>query len=262
MTEYARHCPESIRPDWHVSDNIIGLVTTRGEQRTGDPFASFNLALHVGDHPDRVAANREQLRNMVPGLQAIQWLQQVHGSNVISMTAGTAVQESVADAVYLRTPGYAGAVLTADCLPVFLASSSGDEAAVAHAGWRGLAAGILENTVQRFTADPAHISAWLGPAIGPCHFEVGEDVRNAFLEWARQSPAVAEQVESSFMVASSAGKWMADLYELAKLRLRAAGISQISGGGLCTVCDRDRFYSYRRDRVAGRMASLICIKPC
>jgi polyphenol oxidase len=253
--------PKCIWPDWDVPGNITALVTTRGGKSGHEPYDSFNLALHVGDDPERVAGNRTRLKMLVPGLTAIQWVNQTHGTGVVTAVKIPALKEPEADAVYLNQPGVSAAILTADCLPVFIASCERAEAAIVHAGWRGLAGGIIENTIARFEAAPAQLVAWLGPAIGPCHFEVGEDVRSPFIAWGRRNSSFAAEVREAFSSTSNPGKWRADLYALARLRLRAAGILRVGGGHYCTVCDQERFYSYRRDGVTGRMASLIHIKP-
>lgn len=241
-----------IHVDWPAPEGVQCLVTTRGGGHSKSPYEGFNLAGHVGDDPRAVEQNRRDLQQFVDKEVAFQWLKQVHGKHVIEADSQSAGTVPAADATYCRQSGIACCVLTADCLPVCLASASGDEIGIAHAGWRGLAAGVLENTLRRFQTAPENIHAWLGPAIGPCHFEVGEDVRHAF------SAELGETaILHAFRNAPAPDKWMADIYALAILRLRRAGVLSISGGGLCTYCDDKRFYSYRRQPVTGRFATLI-----
>lgn len=252
-----------IRPDWPAPANVVAVCTTRLGGVSAAPFDSLNLGDHVGDDPAAVAANRAALLSACPGLNAIGWLQQVHGVEVVSADAAHSV---VADAQFTRTKGLGCAVMTADCLPVLFCDDRGTQVAAAHAGWRGLCAGVLEQTVATFP-DPAHLLAWLGPAIGPTAFEVGAEVRVQFLA---QSAAVDRAATANcFRPAIKAGHYLADIYALARLRLAAAGVTAIhcgesggenggeSGEEFCTVADPLRFYSYRRDGVTGRMASLI-----
>jgi hypothetical protein len=251
---------------WGAPANVAALVTTRAGGVSPAPYQTFNLACHVGDDTVAVQANRRQLKSLLPASLRIQWLEQVHGTSVL-MPAITNSElddpaEQKGDAIYLNTPGVAGAILTADCLPVFFADQEGSSAAVAHVGWRGLADGILENTLACFKLPPQQIVTWLGPAIGPCHFEIGEEVREVFLSRTRNHQEREEMSLSAFTPAGTKGKWMADLYVLARLRLRNAGLTKISGGTYCTVCEQNSFYSYRRDGVTGRMASLIYLKTC
>ena len=239
---------ESLRPGWPAPAPVRALTTTRAGGVSRPPWNAFNLATHVGDTPQHVAANRAALRRRFDLPADPVWLQQVHGARVVE--AGAAAE---ADAVWSRTPGQVCAVLTADCLPVLLCDRAGDCVAAAHAGWRGLAAGVLEATVAALPADAADLMAWLGPAIGPDAFEVGDEVREAFV-------TADARAGAAFRPAGD-GRWLADLYGLARLRLAAAGVTRVFGGGLCTFTDRDRFYSYRRDGVTGRMASLIWLRP-
>jgi len=184
----------------------------------------------------------------------LQWVQQEHGILVHEARLSNPVTPE-ADAIYCREQGLACGVLTADCLPVLFCSMDGSEIAVAHAGWRGLAAGVLEQTLAAFRAAPADILCWLGPAIGPCHFEVGEEVRLAFLEHAGPHQHLA--ITAAFIPAATPGKFLADLHQLARLRLHAVGAKQISGEPDCTLCNSQRWYSYRRESVTGRFATLI-----
>lgn len=246
MSEALQHL---IRPDWPAPPNISALVTTRLGGVSQAPFASFNLASHVGDAPQAVLANRQRLGEVLPA--APRWLEQVHGVNVVNVDEIGDGAKPTADAAFSRSKQVVCVVQTADCLPILLAQADGSVVAAVHAGWRGLADGVIEATL-RHLGEPTSVLAWLGPAIGPTAFEVGEDVRSRFLQHDQRAAAafVARQVPN---------KWLADIYALARLRLNAAGVSQISGGDFCTFSDPTRFYSYRRDGVTGRMASMIWI---
>jgi len=237
--------PEFIVPDWPAPPNVGALSTTRQGGCGSGPYDSFNLATHVGDSADVVAANRHSLRAHVPG--APLWLCQVHGTRCVDLA--TADAGVAADAGLARAAGYACAVLTADCLPVLLCDDQGSVVAAAHAGWRGLEAGVIETTVAAMGVPAARIMAWLGPAIGPAAFEVGDEVRTAFLR--------ADDGAAQAFVAHGADKWLCDLYALARLRLARLGVERVSGGGFCTHGERERFFSYRRDGDTGRMASLV-----
>lgn len=247
------------RPDWPLPHGVHAFVTTRRGGHSEGGWSSFNLAQHCGDARDAVNANRELLLERLRAetgvaVPAVQWLSQVHGTRVFH-AGHRALPAPQADAAYARDTPLAIAVLTADCLPVLFASNDGHEIAVAHAGWRGLLGGVLEATLGSFRAKPGAVSAWLGPAIGPCHFEVGSDVRDAFLSMARREARVA--TEAAFIAAAQPGKWFADLYALARIRLHGAGVVSVHGSVQCTVCHNDRFYSYRRQPVTGRFATLI-----
>lgn len=251
---------EWIEADWPVPPGLRACVTTRRSGNSLGPYAACNLGTHVGDDPGHVVANRRDLLSSLEGVDSIQWLRQVHGTQVYCAADSGAAAVPEADAIVTRQAGLACAVLTADCLPVCLAVAEGGTVAVAHAGWRGLASGILERTVQAMDAEPANLLAWLGPAIGPCHFEVGEDVRSAFLSGA--SERYRATIVAAFRPTGEAGKWLADLYALARQRLWQAGVSQCFGGGFCTFCDQSRFYSYRRDgEYSGRFATLVYRLP-
>jgi YfiH family protein len=249
------HC---IEPDWPAPANITALVTLRTGGHSLAPYRSFNLAAHVGDDDAAVAANRSSLARSLPWGARVQWLNQVHGTNVVE--AGNGDATPVADAAWSRLPGRACAVLTADCLPVLLCSRGGDVVAAAHAGWRGLLGGVLENTVAAMGADPRELLAWLGPAIGPAAFEVGPEVRSAFVAAA---PSAAAAATGACFHSGDArpGHYLADLYGLARLRLNSLQIGSVYGAGYCTLTEADRYFSYRRDGCTGRMASLILINP-
>jgi polyphenol oxidase len=238
--------PDWIVPDWPAPANVRALVTTRAGGVSAGAWNSMNLGLHVGDDPDAVQRNRRILREFLPAEPA--WLDQVHGRAVVD--ASTIVRPVAADASFATEPGVVCAVLTADCLPVLLCDHTGTVVAAAHAGWRGLANGILEATVGAMGLVPDSLMAWLGPAIGPKAFEVGAEVREIFCD-------VDTKAESAFVRGVQPGKWMADLFVLAHLRLAQAGVLQVVGGNHCTHGDGRRFYSYRRDGPTGRFASLV-----
>ncbi|WP_392432125.1 purine nucleoside phosphorylase YfiH [Yersinia sp. HM-2024] len=236
-----------ILPDWPMPATVKACSTTRYGGISEFPYDSLNLGTHVGDIATSVVTNRQSLVEQAGLPQMPVWLEQVHGTRVLHLD-GKTVSDVQADAVYSRVSGQVCAVMTADCLPVLFCSSAGDEVAAAHAGWRGLCAGVLEQTLAQFNADPSSIIAWLGPAIGPQQFEVGEEVKQAFI-----------QIDAQFSAAftPSGSKYLADIYLLARLRLQAAGIHAIYGGDRCTVTEKQHFFSYRRDGITGRMASLI-----
>ena len=240
----------SIRPDWPAPPGVHGLMTTRTGGVSLGPWSSFNLGDHVHDDPAHVAENRARLRRDLP--EAPRWLRQVHSARVVAAGA----DDVEADAVFSRTPGQVCAVLTADCLPVLFCDRAGTVVAAAHAGWRGLAAGVLEATVAAMAVPPRDIVAWMGAAIGPQAFEVGDEVRRAFI--ARHGEAAPAFVAHP---SGEAGKWLADIYALAGVRLRSAGVEAIHGGGRCTFSEAETFFSYRRDGETGRMASLVWLAP-
>ncbi|MDR2240459.1 MAG: peptidoglycan editing factor PgeF [Zoogloeaceae bacterium] len=235
-----------IVPDWPAPARVRALVTTRAGGVSAAPYATMNLGAHVGDDPAAVAENRRRLRACLPSEPL--WLTQVHGCRVAHVEEAETAE--TADAVCTRQRGKVCAVLTADCLPVLLCDEAGVVVCAAHAGWRGLAGGVIEAALRAMATPPAQLMAWLGPAIGPRAFEVGDDVRNAFLAHAPDAATAA-----AFTPAAD-GKWRADLYRLATLRLNAAGVERVFGGGFCTW-EESRFYSFRRDKTTGRMASLI-----
>jgi YfiH family protein len=231
---------------------VRAAFTLRGDGVSAVPFDTLNLAAHVGDAPDAVRENRRRVREALALPQEPLWLEQVHGSAVWEADAGGAAGPPRADAVIARTPGHIGVIQVADCLPVLLAAPDASAVAAAHAGWRGLAAGVLEATVGNLGGDPAALLAWLGPAIGRAHFEVGAEVRAAFLRHAAAAAA-------AFSV-NARGRWQCDLIALARQRLHALGVQHVFGGDWCTYEDRARFFSYRRDGRCGRMAALIWLE--
>lgn len=250
-----------IVPDWPAPDHVRALFTTRSggvSENAGGAYATFNLGMHVNDNPDHVLENRRLLRQHLPNEP--QWLEQVHGVDHIRVEQVAGAMR--ADAALSRSPGSVCAVMVADCLPVYLCDSAGTAVGIVHAGWRGLSAGIVEKSVAAMHIEPERMMAWLGPAIGPAHFEVGDEVRTIFVDHDPQAsiafkPASAAAQPESVLKT----KWYADIFQLARLRLLAAGVNRIYGGGICTYSDPARFFSYRRDGVTGRMAALIWLEP-
>ncbi|WP_034916501.1 purine nucleoside phosphorylase YfiH [Erwinia sp. 9145] len=235
-----------IFPDWPAPASVRACSTTRAGGISQAPWSSLNVGDHVGDSPHDVQINRERLATVadLPAMPA--WLTQVHGTRVLRLTGER--QEGEADAAWSDRRGMVCAAMTADCLPVLFCSQDGKEVAAAHAGWRGLCAGVLENTIDAFTCPPEEIIAWLGPAIGPDAFEVGPEVREAFM---------AQHRHDGVAFRPSGRKYFADIWQLARLRLARKGVRDISGGGLCTFSATEQFFSFRRDGVTGRMVSLI-----
>lgn len=237
-----------LTPDWPAPASVRACVTTRQGGVSLPPFDTFNLGDHVGDDPAAVAQNRLRLSGEFDIQPA--WLKQVHGLAVADADPSRVVE---ADASWTDRPGIACTVMTADCLPVLFCDQAGTQVAAAHAGWRGLAGGVLEATLDRFDVPPAQVLVWLGPAIGPQAFEVGLEVRDAFT-------AVHPEAARAFVDGERPGKLMADIYALARIRLAARGVTAVYGGGLCTVSD-ERFFSYRRTPQGGRFASLVWLAP-
>lgn len=234
-----------ISPQWPAPVRVRSLITTRNGGSSTGAFASFNLGLRCDDDLQAVAANRAALARHLP--QPPRWLHQVHGPKVVD--ADQLDGEVDADASVARNADTVCAIMIADCMPVLLCDERGTTVGAAHAGWRGLSSGVIENTVEAMAVDPSRLLAYLGPAIGPAAFEVGDDVRDAFLAHDRAA-AVAFKPHGS-------GKWLADLFTLGRQRLAGCGVTRVYGGTDCTVADPQRFYSYRRDKVTGRMAALI-----
>jgi len=239
-------------PQWPQPDSVGCCATTRQGGISLPPYGSLNLGSHVSDAPEHVATNRQRLIELASLPAAPHWLDQVHGTDVVRLSPQTPSDPPLrADAAYADCRGVVCAAMSADCLPVLFCSTAGDEVAAAHAGWRGLNAGVLESTLSEFRSDPAEIMAWLGPAIGPQQFEVGGEVREAF---------IASQPQAMAAFTPYGNKFLANIYLLARLRLEAAGIRQIYGGEYCTVSDPSHFFSYRRDGVTGRLATLIWLR--
>jgi hypothetical protein len=250
-------------PDWPDLPATVGaLATSRDGGLSGGPYddgkggGGLNLGLHVGDDPETVRANRARLQEWLPGRPA--WISQVHGADVVdAATVGPEQPVRVGDASIATAPGVVSAILTADCLPVLFADLGGKVVGASHAGWRGLAGGVLGATVAAMRrAGAGEITAWLGPAIGPDAFEVGPDVLEAFV-----AALPGEATHAAFRpYPGRPGKYLADMFALARLMLAREGVTRVHGGGLCTASAPQRFYSYRRDGVTGRQASLIWLK--
>ncbi len=246
-----------ILPDWPAPPQVKSLMTTRIGGVSAVPYASLNLGSHVQDDPSAVAANRALLRQMLPSEPA--WLNQIHGTGVVEADIASGAPD--ADASFTRQPGTVCAVLTADCLPVLFCARDGSVVAAAHAGWRGLAAGVLEATLAAMDVSPGEVMAWMGGAIGSDAFEVGAEVRTPFIQSHPEATrAFVRAPRHGIDPSASPEKWLADIYTLARIRLNASGVTAVYGGGLCTYTDAARFYSYRRDGQTGRMASLIWIE--
>ncbi len=252
-----------IRPDWPAPDWVIALSTTRQNGHCRGVYSGANIARHVGDASAAVDLNWRELDDELPEGTTIQWLSQEHGDTVVC--ANNRGETPPADGSWSKTPGIACAVMSADCLPILLCTRNDgvDQppvVAAVHAGWRGLARGVVEACVANMAIEPNRLMAWLGPAIGPNRFEVGREVRACFLS---SSPsAQCALVSLCFTeIAARPGFFLADLYALARIRLRGAGVSDIYGGQYCTFTDDARFYSYRRDGQTGRMATVITLKP-
>ena len=250
----------ALRAQWPVPAKVRAFTTLRhGAGVSLAPFDEFNLGARCGDEAQAVVANRAALVEGFALPSPPQWLQQVHGTEVMRFPASFPAQareggeEPVADASVTSTPGVVLAILTADCLPVVFAALDGSEIGAAHAGWRGLASGVLENTVAAMQVPAGGLIAWLGPAAGPQAYEIGEEVFDAFV-------SQDGRAESAFG-ATRPGHWRVDLYQLARQRLAQIGISRVHGGGLCTISDPQRFFSHRRDARTGRMATVAWIQP-
>lgn len=236
-----------VKPNWPAPASVSAFTTTRQGGRSRAPWDGLNLADHVGDHPHAVAHNRALLSQAAQLPQVPRWLNQVHGTAVVNVAS--LAEKTKADGVIADQPGKVCAVLTADCLPVLFCDHNGTRVAAAHAGWRGLAAGVLEATISALGVPGHALLAWLGPGISARHFEVGNEVREIFLQQDRRAAHAFSR--------ACDGRWRADLYQLARQRLAARGVRDVYGGELCTYADARQFYSYRRDRITGRMASVI-----
>lgn len=245
--------PALLLPDWPAVPGVRAVCTLRRGGISAAPFDSFNFGQRVGDDAAALLQNLQRLTVAAQLPAAPQWLEQVHGMDVADLDQPGPRR---ADAAVTRSAGVVCAIQTADCLPVLLAAADGSAVAAAHAGWRGLAGGVLAHSVRalRSKATPGvALQAWLGPAIGPAQFEVGDEVRAVFC--AADAGAVAA------FAANARGRWLADLYALARRALAAEGVTAVSGGGRCTYTETDSFYSYRRAARTGRMASLVWIDP-
>lgn len=243
------HADAWIVPEWPAPPQVRAFCTTRAGGVSGGEYASLNLGVRSGDSADNVARNRAIVREHLPAMP--RWLAQVHGTGVAVVDELPPGDVPMADAAVARSAGQVCAVLTADCLPVLLTDDAGGRVAVAHAGWRGMSAGVIESTLRTLDVPPRTVLAWLGPAIGPRAFEVGPEVRQAFTADDRGAAAAFQP--------HGDGKFMADLYMLARHRLARAGVSRVFGGGFCTLHDESRFFSYRREKRSGRMGAFIWI---
>lgn len=237
-----------IIPDWPAPSWIKAATTTRQGGFSNPPFNSLNLGLFVGDNADSVAQNHQLIKSSLGLTKEPLWLKQVHGTRVIAANASS---DLVADAIYSHEPQVVCAVQTADCLPLLVCNRTRYCVAAIHAGWKGLAAGIIENSIQALDCPTADLLVWLGPAIGPQAFVVGEEVTNAFIEKDPKAQKAFKRVDHKH--------WLANLYLLAKQRLHSLGINAIYGGKYCTYTNKEQFFSFRRDKVTGRMASLIWV---
>ncbi len=240
---------KTILPNWPAPKNVKAFASTRVGGFSSAPYQGLNLGAHVGDDPSIVEKNRAWLAQQANMPSAPIWLNQTHSTVVAQMSAPT-TQVLDADGVFTSASNVVCSAMTADCLPVLLTNTQGTQIAAVHAGWRGLANGIVENALELFSGE---VMAWLGPAIGPQAFEVGEDVLQAFVDF-------DSQAHQAFTPRDVAGKWLADISKLATQRLNKLGITQVFDSGLCTFQDKEDFYSYRRDGVTGRQATFIWIE--
>jgi YfiH family protein len=241
---------EWVTPEWPAPSRVRAFVTTRHGGVSVGEYESLNLGTRSGDDPQRVVANRAIVRDHLPA--APRWLSQVHGTAVCDLDTHAAGDVATADAAVTRTAGTVAVILTADCMPLLLCDRAGTRAGIAHAGWRGMAAGVIENTVAALGVRPGEVIAWMGPTIGPAAFEVGPEVREAFV--------AADTAAAAAFAPHIPGKFMADLYALARLRLARAGVREVHGGGFCTYREPQRFFSYRRVPASGRMGAFIWIE--
>lgn len=239
-----------VRPDWPAPRRVRAVTTTRVAGASLGAYASLNLGDHVGDATEAVVENRRRVHAALELPNEPVWLKQVHGTDVVD--AATVRAPTAADGAYTDRPGVVCAILSADCLPIFVCNRDGTEAALLHGGWRGLANGIIEQGLGRFRAPAAEVLVWLGPGIGPAAYEVGEELRQVFM-------AHDARAAEAFRRAAP-GKWYMDLYAAARQRLAAAGVRAVHGGAHCTATQADLFFSHRRDSVSGRMASLIWLE--
>ena len=257
---------EILKPDWPIPSNVCVAISTRCGGQSLRPWNSLNLAYHVGDKFESVAQNWQLLSKQLGLPSSPQLLNQIHGTVMVKAAGDGLVR--TADGSYTNAPGHVCTVMTADCLPILLCNTEGTEVAAIHAGWRGLAAGIVRNAVRQFSSSSTDLMAYLGPAISQLHFEVGAEVRQAFLDNTfnddSKDRGSKNRIEGCFLKSGDEEKkqneyWMADLYGLAKVALNLEGVTRIYGGNFCTYADSKQFYSYRREGQTGRMASLIWI---
>jgi len=245
-----RQSPGFLQPDWPAPPGVHALVTLRTGGFSTGPYTSFNLAAHTDDDPAAVSRNRELLRTYFRLPSEPVWLHQVHSNRMVE--AGPDSGGAEADGCSTSTAGKVCAVMTADCLPVLICNRTGTRVAAAHAGWRGLHKGIITNAISMFNSGPAELMVWLGPAIGPQAFEVGADVIRSFTASSSENATAFKQTDDQH--------WLCDLYTLARLELAGLGVTSVFGGNQCTYTDELRFYSYRRNSITGRMASIIWLE--
>ncbi len=245
------HQYEWVKPNWSAPENVVCFSTTRRGGASQGKFASLNLGAHVADNAQHVKTNREILVRELQLPSEPIWLEQQHGKQIIKLMS-TRTNNIQADAAYATGPGGVCAVLTADCLPVLFCDREGGSVAAAHAGWRGLLNGVLESTLKAFPVEVDKVVCWLGPAIGPSKFEVGGELKQAFVNKDLRHEAAFQP--------SQADKYLANIYQLAKNILTTNGVDAIFGGGYCTYTEKERFFSYRRDGATGRMATVIWLK--
>lgn len=242
--------PRTIVPDWPAPGNVCAASTERAGGVSKGAYAELNLGSHVGDAAQAVARNREAVIAALKLPNEPSWMEQVHGTDIVDLDTESSL---IADGAVTSTPGKVCVILTADCLPVLLTNTAGDRVGAAHAGWRGLANGVLPAAVNAMKSDPSGLIAWLGPAIGPGAYEVGGEVRDEFI--------AADAAAKDHFEPNANGRWQANLYELGRLSLAAAGVEAVYGGGFCTATESNRFFSHRREAPCGRMATLIWLEP-
>lgn len=250
-----------LKPDWPAPSNVCAAISTRCGGQSLHPWNSLNLGSHVGDAPASVEQNWQLLSTHLALPSAPQLLNQIHGTDMIK--AGCDGVILTADGSFTDVPGRVCTIMTADCLPILICNTTGTEVAAVHAGWRGLAAGVVGNAIKQFSSPPEDLMTYLGPAISQQHFEVGNEVRRKFLDNVTNEDCRGK-VKTCFLKSGDDLKnhdvhWIADLYGLAKITLNAGGVTQVYGGNFCTYKDSEKFYSYRREGQTGRMASLIWI---
>ena len=244
--------------DWPASPNIHAFVTTREGGYSDGKYSTLNLASHVNDNLFTVNRNRSLLRDSFPYDLSFQWLNQIHSSSVVKIESSGKQQKC--DGLVCAVSGIACCILTADCLPIFFTNKSGTEIAIAHAGWRGICNGIIENLVNAMDSEPEDIVSYLGPAIGPCHYEVGMDLKSKFKE-SKVFRKLWNDIEKCFCSINGSNKYFLDLYQATRVILTSLGVNQIYGGNECTYCQKDKYFSFRRDGNTGRMASVIFMEP-
>ncbi|MDG2140510.1 MAG: peptidoglycan editing factor PgeF [Gammaproteobacteria bacterium] len=244
--------------DWPAPSNIHAFVTSRQGGYSTKNFSSLNLAFHVDDKLDLVARNRALLQASVSRDLTFQWLRQIHSASVFQVDSSG--PEKKGDGLLCKKAGIVCCILTADCLPVFFTNKHGTEIAIAHVGWRGMSKGIIQNVVNTMESNPREVITWLGPAIGPCHFEVGEEVKFIFSQ-SHWPDMLRHEMQRCFSCAGDPKKYFLDLYQATKVILNSMGISEVYGGDECTYCQEEKYFSFRRDGDTGRMVSAIFIEP-